>query len=58
MRREEPTFVTVESLDNSLTTVGCGLYLFAAKQLMDKKHINKTRIVLCISTLLHGFGLE
>jgi hypothetical protein len=56
MHREEPTFVAVERLDNSLTTIGWGLYLFAAKQQIDKKHINKTRIVLCISTPCIGLG--
>ena len=54
----EPTFVAVESVDNSLTTIGWGLYFFAAKQQIDKRHINKTRIVLGISTPLYRFGLE
>tara|TARA_B100000959_G_C14438827_1_gene401806 strand:+ start:232 stop:444 length:213 start_codon:yes stop_codon:yes gene_type:complete len=58
--QREPTLVAVESVDNSLITIGWGLYFFAAKQQIDKRHINKTRFFLGISTPLDrfGYGLE
>jgi hypothetical protein len=51
----EPTFVAVESLDNSLTTIGWGLYFFAARQQIARRHINKTRFFLNISNALYRF---